>query len=348
VRLDELAEALDLEYEGDPSLEIRGLAGLQDAGASDLTFVTGERYRKDFEASKGGVFLVPPDFVTGARPCLRAAAPYVEFARAIEIFFPRPKPAPGVHETAVLAEDVALGEDVSIGAYSVVGEGAAIGDRTCIHPHVTVYPGVRIGADCEIHSGVHLRNEVKLGDRCVIQSGAVIGGEGFGFIFRVDGTRVRVPHRCPVELGNDCEVGANTTIDAAHPGHQRRGHSEVRTRLGDGVKIDNLVQVGHGTVIGDGATLCSLVGVSGSAEVGQGVYLAGQAGVGDGVRIGAGTLVGGRTGVISNVEPGSQILGYPQMDRRLWGRVKAASKRLPELLRRVRELEKKLDTEEGD
>ncbi len=346
MRLQELATALDLAYEGDPDLEIRGLAGLRDATHSELSFVTGERYRKDFEASEGAAFLAPPDFETQGKPCLRAAAPYAEFARAVDILYPRERPTPGTHETAVVAPDVVLGADVSIGAYSVLGSGVQIGDRSCIHPHVTLYPGVCIGVDCEIHSGARLRDGVTLGDRCVIQNGAVIGAEGFGFVFRADGTRVRVPHRCPVELGDDCEVGANATIDAAHPGHSRRGHAQVRTRIDAGVKIDNQVHVGHGSSIGRDATLCAQVGMSGSSSIGAGAFLAGQVGVGDNVHIGERTLVGGKTGVTSDVGPDLQILGYPHMERRLWGRVMVASKRLPELLRRVRELEKKIDTDD--
>ena len=345
MRLRELADALDLAYEGDPDLEILGLAGLRDATSSELSFVTGERYRKDFEASQAAAFFAPPDFETRGKPCLRATAPYAEFARAVDMLYPRERPVPGTHETAVVAADVVLGVGVSVGAYAVLGSGVRIGDRSCIHPHVTLYPGVRIGADCEIHSGARLRDGVTLGDRCVIQNGAVIGAEGFGFVFRADGKRVRVPHCCPVELGNDCEVGANATIDAAHPGHSRRGHAQVRTRIGDGVKIDNLAHVGHGSSIGRGATLCAQVGLSGSSSIGAGAFLAGQVGVGDNVHIGERTLVGGKTGVTSDVGPDMQILGYPHLERRLWGRVMAASKRLPELLRRVRELEKKIDTD---
>ncbi|MEE9281414.1 MAG: UDP-3-O-(3-hydroxymyristoyl)glucosamine N-acyltransferase [Myxococcota bacterium] len=348
MRLGELARALELPYEGDPSLELSGLGGLRDASASDLSFVTGEGYRKQFEASAAGAFLAPPEFETGGRPCLRTSAPYAEFAHAIELFHPRARPAPGVHETAVVGKDVALGEAISIGAYCVIGDGAEIGARSCIHPQATLYPGVRVGEDCVIHSGVHLRDGVVLGKRCVIQSGAVIGGEGFGFVFRADGSRMRVPHRCPVELGDDCEVGANTTIDASHHGHLRRGRVEVRTRLADGVKIDNLVQVGHGASIGERSMLCAQVGLAGSVEVGAGAYLAGQVGVGDNLRVGDFALLGGKAGVTDDIEPGAQVLGYPHMERRRWARVQAALKRLPKLLRRVREIEKKLDIESGD
>lgn len=348
MRLRELAAALELPFEGDPELEISGLAGLRDASSSELSMVTGAGYAAQFASSKAGACIVPPDFETGGRPCLRSRSPYAEFARAVELFAPRPRPAPGVHGTAVVADDAVFGEDVSVGPYCVIGAGAQIGARTCIYPHATLYPGVRVGQDCVIHSGVHLRDEVVLGDRCVIQSGAVIGGEGFGFAFRPDGVRVRVPHRCPVVLGDDCEIGANTTIDASHHAHRRRGHAEVRTRLADGVVIDNLVQVGHGVSIGALTALCAQVGLAGSVELGSGVYMAGQSGAADNVCVGDGAKVGARAGITSDVSAGAEIHGFPHMERKLFARVNAGLKRLPELLRRVRAIEKKLGTDDRE
>jgi UDP-3-O-[3-hydroxymyristoyl] glucosamine N-acyltransferase len=271
VQLGELAEALGLDFEGDPKLELSGLANLDDATPADLSFVTGEGYRRAFAASKAGACLVPPDFDVTDRACLRSALPYRDFARAVDLYQPSRRPAPGVHSTAVIAGDAELGDEVSIGPYAVVGAGTRIGDRSVIHAHVTIYPDVVIGVDCEIHSGVHLRAGVVLGDRVGIQSGAVIGSAGFGFVFDRDGKRVRVPHCCPVEIGDDSHVGANTTIDASHPAHPRHGHAETRTRIGKNVIIDNLVQVGHGACLEDGVTLCAQVGLSGSTVVERGV-----------------------------------------------------------------------------
>jgi UDP-3-O-[3-hydroxymyristoyl] glucosamine N-acyltransferase len=250
-----------------------------------------------------------------------------------------------VHPSAVVAPDAKLGPGVSIGALAVVGAGAVLGARVRQHPHVTVYPGVEIGDDSEIHSGAHLREGSKLGKRVVVNNGAVIGSPGFGFVSRADGTRVRVPHACPVEIGDDCEIGANTTIDASHPGHPKRGRETVRTRLGVDVKVDNQVQVGHGCELDDHATLCAQVGLAGSTVVGKFVYMGGRSASAGHLKIGDFSLVGAMSAMPHDLPPGSQVLGVPSMDRRLWGRVVAATKRLPELFVRVRRLERQLGVE---
>lgn len=337
--LGELARELGLPLEGDPSIEIHGLAGLDDAREGELSFVTGPRYARAFQRSKGSAFLAPPEFSNEGRPVLRSPAPYADFARAIALFEPSSEPPPGVHPTAVLGEGVELGRDVSIGPYAVIGAGARIGDRTRIHPHVTVYPGVRIAADCEIHSGAHLREAVELGNRVVVHSGAVLGSQGFGFTFTAEGRRIRVPHSCGVHVGDDVEIGANTTIDASHAGQGRHGREHQATWVAPGVKIDNQVQVGHGCAIGENATICAQVGLAGSTEVGRNVMFGGQAAAGGHLEIGDGALIGGRCGVVSSVDPGAQVHGFPQMDRRLWARVAACWKRLPELVKRVRRIE---------
>ncbi|HTO51805.1 MAG TPA: UDP-3-O-(3-hydroxymyristoyl)glucosamine N-acyltransferase [Myxococcota bacterium] len=348
MKLAELASALGLPFEGDGALALDGLAALSDAGPRELAFVTGPKYQAAFAASRGGAFLLPPDFDSLGRPCLRSRAPYADFARAIELLYPRPVTAPGVHATAVVAPDARLGPGVSIGAYAVIGPGAKLGARVRIHPHVTVYPGVEIGDDSEIHSGTHLREGVRLGKRVVIQNGAVIGAAGFGFTQRADGSRMRIPHVSPVEIGDDCEIGANTTIDASHPGHPKRGHADVRTRLGNDVKIDNQVQIGHGSEIGDHTTICAQTGLAGSTVVGKYVFLAGRAASAGHLSIGDRAIVGAASSAASDVAPGAQVLGYPAIERRLWTRVVAASKRLPELVKRVARLERRLGVESED
>ncbi len=348
MKIGELAQALGLACEGDPGLEIRGLAGLADATASDLSFVTGAKFAKAYASSRAGACIVPHGFEVTERACLRSAAPYADFARAIEIFHPRRRPRPGVHPTAAIGEGAVLGAGVAIGAFVAIGDGARIGDRSVLYPHVTVYPGVEVGPDCMIHSGAHLREGVRLGARVVVQSGAVVGSEGFGFTFGADGKRVRIPHTGGVVVGDDAEIGANTTIDASHPAHPRRGHESAHTRIGVGVKIDNLVHVGHGVSIGDHAILCGAVVLAGGVEIEPLVYMGGQSTVGGNVRVGAGTLVAGMSGITGDVPARSEVAGIPAVDRKLWGRTSAALKRLPELLRRVRRLEKRLGIEEGE
>ncbi len=342
MKLADLAAALSLPLEGDGSVALDGLASLEDAGPGELAFVTGAKYQAPFAASKAGAFLLPAGFDARGRPCLRSPAPYADFARAVELFHPRPGPPPGVHPSAVVAADAQLGDGVSIGACAVVGAGARIGARVRIHPHVTVYPNVAIGEDSEIHSGVHLREGTRIGKRTVLNNGVVIGAPGFGFTTRADGKRVRVPHVCPVEIGDDCQIGANTTIDASHPGHPRHGRADVRTRIGDDVIIDNGVQIAHGCQIGDHSTLCAHVGLAGSTVVGRYVFMGGKAASAGHLTIGDLSLVGAMAAATGDVAPGSQVLGVPAIDRRLWGKVVAAKKRLPELLQRVRRIEKRL------
>jgi UDP-3-O-[3-hydroxymyristoyl] glucosamine N-acyltransferase len=349
VQLDALAQTLGLTWEGEPKLEIAKLAGLSDARPDELSFVASAHHRADFQASNAGAFILPLDFDRSGRSCLRSAAPYVDFARAVELFFPLfAPPKPGVHATAVIEEGAVLGQEVSVGPFAVIGAGSRIGNGTIIHPHVTIYPNVQIGADCVIHSGAHLREGVRLGDRVCIQNGAVIGAEGFGFAFRLDGTRLRIPHRCAVEVADDAEIGSNTTIDASHPGHKRHGHAQVHTRIGAGTKIDNLVQVGHGVHVGEGSTLCAKVGLGGSAKLGRNVYLGGDALCAPGAEVGDGSFVGAGAGVLDDLPPGSRVLGRPAIERRLWTRVVAARKRLPDLLRRVRKIEARLGINRED
>lgn len=349
MKLGEIAARLKLPLEGDPDLEVRGLAGLEDARADELSFVTGPRYRRAFERSSAAAFLLPPDFDALGRPCLRSRAPYADFARAVDLLIPGPPaPAPGIHPTAVISPDAQIGKDVSIGPYVVVAPRAQVGDRTVLHPHVVLYADARVGSDCVLHAGVCVRESVRLGDRIVVENGAVLGSEGFGYAFREDGVRIRIPHRCSVEVGDDTDIGANTTIDASHPGQPRYGQDVTRTWVGRGVKIDNLVQIGHGCAIGDQSTLCAQVGLAGGTELGRGVMFGGQSASAGHLRIGDGAMVGARTAVSGDLEPGAQVLGTPHMERRRWARAIAAFRRLPELLQRVRRLEKHLGINRED
>ncbi len=339
MKLGEVADALGLTIEGDGGLELTGLAGLEDAGASDLSFVTGPKYRKAFDASAAGAVLAPPGFDTSSRPCLRSVQPYADFGRAIALLLPRSAPEPGVHASAVIAPDARVPGDAVIGPYVVVGEGVEIGARARLDPHVVIYPGVRIGDDCHLHSGVHVLHDALIGDRVTIQSGSVIGSEGFGFTFDAQGRNVRIPHRSGVRIGDDCDIGANVAIDSSHPGHARRGQESSCTWIGDGVKMDNFVHVAHGCEVGDRSVLCAKVAIAGGVVIGSSVYMGGDTIVGNAARVGDGCMIGAGSGIISDLEPGSQVLGRPAIERRLWAKWAAARKKLPDLLRRVRKIE---------
>ncbi len=348
MRLGEIGSALGLACEGDATLEVEGLAGLSDAGPADLSFVTGDAHRSALEASAAGAVIAPPALDAGGRAVLRSAAPYAAFARAIDLLYPRPRPAPGVHPTAALGSGVELGRDVWIGAYAVLGDGVRIGDRTRVHPHVTLYDGVRVGADCELHAGACVCAGAELGDRVVVHPGAVIGSEGFGLTYDEHGARVRIPHVGAPVVGDGAQIGANTTIDASHPGHARHGAPLARTRIGAHVALDNQVHIGHGCSVGDHSTICARAALGGSTQLGRLVTLGGGTLTAGHLRVGDGVMAAGATGIVGDVEAGTRIAGLPHMDFALWRRVMTAMRRLPELLRRVQRIERSLDGGSGE
>jgi UDP-3-O-[3-hydroxymyristoyl] glucosamine N-acyltransferase len=342
VKLSVVAERLGVVLEGDPHLEITGLAGLEDAGPEELSFISGSRYARVLERSRAGAVIAPPGLAVEARSCLRSSTPYSAFAQAVPLFFPSATEPAGIHPTALIAEDAELGEGVSVGPYVVIGACVRIGARTRLHAHAVLYGQATLGADCVVHARVVIHPRVSIGDRVVLHSGAVIGSEGFGFTLDSPSGAQRIPHRSGVEIADDVEIGANTTIDAAHPGHPRLGRPTPATRLGRGVKIDNQVQVGHGCVIGDATMICAQVGLAGCTVIGRDVYIAGQSGTKGHVTIADGGRIGGATSITADVEPGAWILGVvPGVERRAWARIVASWKRLPELLRRVRTLEER-------
>src|SRR6266850_869096 len=262
----------------------------------------------------------------------------VGFARAVGLFAPEWKPRPGVHAMAAVARDATIGAGASIGAFVAVGEEAIIGDRTIVFPNVTIGPGARVGADCVIHSNVAIRERVTLGDRVVLQNGVVVGGDGYGFVRRGDGTHEKIPQVATVVIEDDVELGANTTVDRPAVGE---------TRIKAGSKIDNLVQTAHGVVVGRNVLMAAQVGIAGSSEIGDDVMFGGQVGVGGHLTIGRGVVAVGQSGITNSVDPGAMIAGYPAIDAREWRRSSAVFRRLPELKKRLEELEAKLAALQG-
>jgi len=330
VKLRELAERLDCRLEGDGDVEIRRVAGIQTAEAGDVTFLANPKYEKALRTTRASAVILKGD--APAAPCamLRAKDPYLAFARAVGLFAPVSRPAPGVHMSASVAPDAQIGVDVSLGPFVAVGEGAAIGDRTIVFPNVTIGPGTRIGSDCVIHSNVSIRERVTLGDRVVLQNGVVIGGDGYGFVRRGDGTHEKIPQVATVIIEDDVELGANTTVDRPAVGE---------TRIRQGTKIDNLVMIAHGVSVGRNVLMAAQVGVAGSTEIGDEVVFGGQVGVGGHLTIGRGVVAVGQSGVTNSVAPGAMVSGYPAIDSREWRRASAVFRRLPELKRRIEELE---------
>jgi UDP-3-O-[3-hydroxymyristoyl] glucosamine N-acyltransferase len=333
VKLAELAARLDCRLEGDGDIEITRVAGIHEAGPGDVTFLANRKYEKALANTQASAVIAREG--APAAPCamLRAPDPYLAFARAVGIFAPDSRPRPGVHRLAAIASDAALGQDVSIGPFVSVGEGTVIGDRTLVYPNVTIGRGVRIGDDCVIHSNVAVRERVTLGHRVVLQNGVVIGGDGYGFVRRGDGTHEKIPQVATVVIEDDVELGANTTVDRPAVGE---------TRIKSGTKIDNLVQIAHGVTVGRNVLMAAQVGIAGSTEIEDDVMFGGQVGVGGHLTIGRGVIAVGQSGVTNSLEAGAMVAGYPAIGAQEWRKASAVFRRLPELKRRLEALEARL------
>jgi len=332
VILRELAARLGCTLRGDGEVEVRRVAAIDAAGTGDITFVANPRYASRLGSTRASAVILSPELVTPL-PSLLSANPYLVFARAVALLHPQPRPAPGVHPSAQVAPTAALGEGVHVGALAVIGARARVGARTVLHPHVVLYEGVEIGTECLLHSGVQVRERCRLGNRVVIQNGTVIGGDGFGFAKDDAGRYEKIPQLGTVVIEDDVEIGALTAVDRAALGE---------TRIGRGTKIDNLVQVGHSVTIGSDTVLAGQVGIAGSSRIGSGVTLAGQVGVVGHLTIGDGVVVTAQTGVPRSLEPGAIVSGSPAIDNRSWLKATAIFAKLPELQKRLRELERKL------
>jgi UDP-3-O-[3-hydroxymyristoyl] glucosamine N-acyltransferase len=333
VTLREIAALLDCRLEGDGDVDIVRVAGIQEAGPGDLTFVANAKYEKALPNTRASAVILRED-APGA-PCaiLRTRDPYLAFARAVALFSPAQRPPPGVDPHAALAADAQVGQNVSIGPFVAIGEGASIGDGTVIFPNVTIGPGARIGSDCVIHSNVSIRERVTIGNRVILQNGVVLGSDGYGFVRRGDGTHEKIPQVATVVIEDDVELGANTTVDRPAVGE---------TRICAGTKIDNLVQIGHGVSVGRNVLMAAQVGIAGSTRIGDEVTFGGQVGVGGHLTIGRGAVAVGQSGVTNSLDAGQMVAGYPAIDAREWRRASVVFRRLPELKRRIEELEARL------
>lgn len=329
-----LAQALKAEVDASLEFEITGVAPLMEASSQEVTFLANLKYHAQLQTSQAGAVLVAQDFKGQApMPMLRVAHPYLAFAQAIEIFHAPTQPTPGVHPTVVLGEGVTLGQNVSIGAYTVIGNQVQIGDGVTIHPHCTIYDHVTIGPGTLLHSHVVLREAVCIGERVILQNGVVIGADGYGFVPLADGSFYKIRQAGTVVLEEDVEVQAQTAIDRATLG---------TTRIGRGTKIDSLVQIGHNCTVGQHSLLCGQVGLAGSTQVGNHVTLAGQVGAAGHLTIGDRVVAAAKTGIHHSLAPDAKVVGAPAIDHKLGIRALAQIKRLPELVRRLTTLEKQV------
>ena len=318
--------------------QIHGAASIADAAEGQITFFGNQKYLPALKACRASAALVPLDFSESISAIqIKVANPSLAFAKILEKFAPAPITfAPGIHPSAVVADDVALGENVSVQPFAVIESGARIGSGTIIGAHVYVGHGVTLGENCKIHPHVTLREGTLIGARVTIHSGTVVGSDGFGYEFS-GGKHVKIPQIGIVQIDDDVEIGANVTIDRARFG---------RTRIGEGTKIDNLVQIAHNVVIGKHCILVAQVGISGSTRLGNYVTLGGQVGVAGHLEIGDRVMVGAQSGISKNIPTKQLLFGTPAMPLDEFKRIRAYTNRLEKLYERVKKLEELLEKSE--
>ena len=334
MKLREIADALACRLEGDGDLEISGVAGMEHAGPGQLTFLANPKYAPKAKHTRASAILVQTPIQGLEISFLVTDDPYLGFARALGLFYQPPRPTPGIHPLACVAPSAVVGENCSIGPFAVVGERVRIGRNAALHPHVVIYEGASIGDDFVAHSHASVREFCRIGDRVILQNGVVIGGDGFGFAKRADGTHCKIVQSGPTVLEDDVEVQSLTSVDRATVGE---------TRVKRGAKIDSLVQVGHACTVGEDNIICAQTGLAGSTVLERNVLLAGQVGSSGHLTVHEGAIVYAQSGIGGDVAPNTRISGSPAFAAGEWLRAVTAYQKLPDLLKAVRELKKKVE-----
>lgn len=331
----EIARLLGGTVQGDPATAITGVNGLLEAGPGDLCYVRNDQFLPKLHETKASAALIPKPVDPLPLPAaIVVAVPEQAFVRVLQLFAAErsSRPAAGVHERAWVAPGAVLGAKVSVGPGACIDAGAVLGDGVVLYPGVYVGQGSTIGPDTVIYPNAVIREGVRIGARCVLHAGVCIGSDGFGFV-PMGGAWMKIPQVGTVEIGDDVEIGSNTAVDRATFGV---------TKVGSGVKIDNLVQIGHNVQIGEHTVIAGMAGVAGSTVIGSHVRIGGSAGINGHITIGDGASIGARSGVVRSVAPGQVVSGYPAMDHAQQRRVLVVQAQLPELAKRVRALEARL------
>jgi len=337
MKLSELAAKTGARHNSsDADLEIEGAAGLDQAEPGQVTFLSNQRYTSRVSATRAsavylgeGVEIQREDLAI-----LRAKDPYLAFTRALRLFHPAAAFEPAIHPSAIIDPTARVAGNAFIGAHVVIGKDVEIGDRVQIHPNVTIYEHVSVGDDSQIHSGVAIREHSVLGKRVIIHNNAVVGSDGFGFAKDEERRWLKIPQTGRVVIEDDVEIGAGSTIDRASTGE---------TRIKRGAKLDNLVQIGHSCVVGEDALLCAQVGMAGSSRVGDRVILTGQVGIGGHITVGDDAILYPQSGVPNDVAAGEILVGTPAFEVSAFWRAIAVFKKLGDMPKRIRALEKRLD-----
>jgi UDP-3-O-[3-hydroxymyristoyl] glucosamine N-acyltransferase len=325
-------------YQGDPELELIGMAAIDQAQSGQISYIEGEKFAAQIQTTQASALILPrhSELQTQANDrhlaWIEAAEPRLMFAQVINTLYKPYQPAPQIHPTAVIDPTVKIGTEVAIGAHAVIGANVVLGDRVCIYPNVVVYPGCKIGDRSILHANCTIHERVEIGADCVIHSGTVIGAEGFGFVPTAQGW-YKMQQSGTVVLEDQVEIGCNCAIDRPAVGE---------TRIGRDTKLDNMVHVGHGCQIGQGCAMAAQVGLAGGVKVGNRVILAGQVGIANNVEIGDGAIASSKSGVHQTVKPGQIVSGYPAVDHKIYLKSSAIYSRLPDMYQALRSISKHL------
>lgn len=335
----ELAEVVQGRVIGDPATVIRGVASIEDARTGDITFAESLRFLQNAEQSSASAILAPETAnpVGASKVMIHVANPRLAFAQLLDLFAPEQYAVRGIHRSAVIGSDFRQGGNLSIGANCVLGENVRLGENVTIHPLCFIGDDVEIGDNVTLMPQVTVLRGTIIGNGVIIHSGTVLGADGFGYL-TLQGKHRKVPQIGHVVIGDDVEIGANVTVDRAKTG---------ATRIGRGTKIDNLVQVAHNCQIGEDCIIIAQVGLAGGVEVGNHAIIAGQTGVKEQVKIGAGAVIGAQTGVMGDVPAGAFVSGYGAKPHKDVLKTAAAVNQLPDLMKKIREMERRLRDLEG-
>jgi UDP-3-O-[3-hydroxymyristoyl] glucosamine N-acyltransferase len=331
----ELAKLMSITFDGDGEVKISGFSGIQDGKKGTITFLSDKKFEKYLATTKASAIILEKgkEYPTVKIPKLYSQYPYFTFVKIIELFKPRKHPSSGIHPSAVIENGVHLGNNVSIGAHAFIGEGTSIDDESIIYPSVFIGRDCKIGAKSILYPNVSIMDESEIGTYVIIQSGTVIGSDGFGFM-NIKGIHEKIPQMGKVVIEDNVEIGSNVSIDRA---------VLEETRICKGTKIDNLVQIAHNVKIGENSLIVAQVGIAGSSEIGNNVILAGQVGLIGHIKIGDNSIIGAQSGIGKSLPPNSRYSGSPAFDHKSWLRSIITFPKIPDMLKRLNDLEKKIN-----